>query len=171
MSNLLPFPPHEHPGGEPFDLSDLVHEVCRSLEAESLRRRVDIEVDAPPYTMIRADRGQMERALQRLLEGALAATPAGGEIIVTTYSDDDGVELEVADSSSGYVQQLSCQTSDGPESAWDNVAGQDAWSEVRRIVANQGGQISVADCPEGGVAFTIQFPNSDDSDAESRKAA
>ena len=169
MSSLLPFPPQSAADIAEFDISDLLQEVCEALERESLRRRVPIEVDAPPYTMVRGDRRTLRLLLTRLVGNALSASPAGGEIVITAYSDEQGVEVEVADDRSEPVELLI----DGGLVA---VAGAGdaqpmSWSEVQQIAVACGGRISIAPCPEGGVAMSVQFPRLTDADASSRRAA
>ena len=106
MTSLVPFPPLPSADLPEFDISDLLQEVCDALERDSLRRRVPIEVDAPPYTMVRGDRRQLRVLLIRLIGNALSASPAGSQIVVTTYSNEDGVEVEVADDRSESVELL-----------------------------------------------------------------
>lgn len=167
MTSLVPFPPLPSADLPEFELSDLLQEVCDALERESLRRRVPIEVDAPPYTMVRGDRRQLRVLLIRLIGNALSASPAGSQIVVTTYSDEDGVEVEIADDRSESLELL---LGDGlAPGAGD--ARPLSWSEVRQIVAGCGAQIFVAGCPEGGVAMTVRFPLVTGEDGGSRKAA
>ena len=167
MTSLVPFPPLPSADLPEFDISDLLQEVCDALERESLRRRVPIEVDAAPYTMVRGDRRQLRVLLIRLIGNALSASPAGSQIVVTTYSDEDGVEVEVADDRSESVELL---LGEGL-AAGAGDARPLSWPEVQQIVAGCGAQISVADCPDGGVAMTVQFPRLTGEDGGSRKAA
>ena len=167
MTSLVPFPPLPSADLPEFDISDLLQEVCDALERESLRRRVPIEVDAPPYTMVRGDRRQLRVLLIRLIGNAVSASPAGSQIVVTTYNAEDGVEVEVADDRSESVELLlgeglAAGAGDAPPLSW---------SEVQQIVAGCGAQISAADCPEGGVAMTVYFPRLTREDGGSRKAA
>lgn len=167
MTSLVPFPPLPSTDLPEFDISDLLQEVCDALERESLRRRVPIEVDAPPYTMVHGDRRQLRVLLIRLIGNAVSASPAGSQIVVTTYSAADGVEVEVADDRSESVELLlGAGLAAGAEDARPL-----SWSEVQQIVAGCGAQISAADCPEGGVAMTVHFPRLTREDGGSRKAA
>jgi signal transduction histidine kinase len=167
MTSLVPFPPLPSANLPEFDISDLLQDVCDALERESLRRRVPIEVDAPPYTMVRGDRRQLRGLLIRLLGNALSASPAGSQIVVTTYSNQDGVEVEVADDRSESVELL---LGEGL-SAGAGDARPLSWSEVQQIAAGCGAQVSVADCPDSGVAMTVHFPRLTGTGGGSRKAA
>jgi signal transduction histidine kinase len=167
MTSLVPFPPLSSADLPEFDISDLLQEVCDALERDSLRRRVPIEVDVTPYTMVCGDRRQLRTLLIRLIGNALSASPAGSQIIVTTYSNEDGVELEVADDRSESVELL---LGEGL-AAGAGDARPLSWSEVQQIVAGCGAEISVADCPDSGVAMTVHFPRLTGKDGGSRKAA
>jgi len=167
MSSLVPFPPlADLPE---FDISDLLQEVADVLELVSLRRRVPIEIDAPPYMMVHGERRQLRGLLIRLIGNALTANPAGSQIVVTAFSDEDGVEVEVADDRSESAELLHLDPRHGPRLAAFGNRSQPLAQQ--QIVAACGARISVSGCPEGGVATTVQFPRVRGKDAESRKAA
>jgi len=130
---------------------------------------VPIEIDAPPYMMVHGERRQLRMLLIRLIGNSLATSPAGSQIVITAYSDREGVEVEVADDRSESAELL---LSEGlapiPEGGEPRPM---PWLEVQQIVAACGARISVSGCPEGGVATTVQFPRVTDGDAGSRKAA
>jgi hypothetical protein len=167
MSSLVPFPPlADLPE---FDISDLLQEVADALEYESLRRRVPIEIDAPPYMMIHGERRQLRMLLIRLIGNALSTNPAGSQIVITAYSDEDGIEVEVADDRAESAELL---LSEGLAAIPGGGEPRPMpWLEVQQIVAACGARISVSGCPEGGVAMTVQFPRVTDEEARSRKAA
>jgi hypothetical protein len=165
MSELLQFSPHGTPPSPEFDLSDLVPEVCDALERESLRRRVSLETDIPPYTMLRADRDKVRLLLSRVLSTVLAIAPPGSDASVTGDSDEDGVEIEVALSGARMRSQLGGKTLPSP----DEIRA--AWSDVRRLVVELGGQLSVAEPGQSGIVCTLQFPRLADADAQAQKAA
>jgi len=167
MTSLVPFPPLPSLALPEFDISDLLQEVCDSLEHDSVRRRVPIEMDVPPFTMVHGDRRRLRGLLLRLIGNAVWASPAGSQIIITAYRSADGVELEVADDRSERAELL---LDEGlPAEAED--AERLPWSEVQQWVAGCGAFISAADCPDGGIALTVQFPRYSDQDGGSRKAA
>lgn len=170
MSDVLRFLPHGEPTDQNFDVSDLIQEVCESLDTQSVRRGISIEVDAPPYTMVEGDRERLWAVLEQLFSGVLEATPISGGVVVTAYSDDEhGVEIEVAGSRSDSFEQFKSRGVSAGTANEDQQAAERLSSEVRRIVATSGVEICASECPEGGVAFTIQIPPSTDN--ESRKAA
>jgi hypothetical protein len=120
--------------------------------------------------MVRADRLRLRQALENLLTILLAVSPARSDLLLTTVRDEGGVELEVAGGRSIFLENASCndplEIAPFVDSPW-----QETWSEIRRMIAADGAEISTDACPEGGIACTIYFPHGRDEDADSRKAA
>ncbi len=157
MNAVLPFPSRGEPRSQEFDLSDLIHEVCGGLETKRVACRVSIEIDAPPHTMIHGDRGQLRQAIESLLTATFAASPVGSDVVLTTFSDEASVELEIA--SGGSFPVAGASSVDSPADELLSGAGwQSAWSKIRRIVTRDGAEVSMGDCPDGGLAFTLHFP-------------
>ena len=170
MNAVLPFPSRGESRSQEFDLSDLIHEVCGDLETKRVACRVSIEIDAPPHTMIHAHRDPLRQAIEGLLTATFAASPVGSDVVLTTFSDEMGVELEIAAGGSFLVDGASSVGSlaDGRLSG-DNW--QSTWSEIRRIITRDGAEISMADCPDGGLAFTLHFPRFPGETVSTRRAA
>ena len=157
MNDVLRFRPPTGSDDPSFDVSDVIGEICEALELRSFRQGVLFEVDVPPYTMLHGDREQFRTVLQLLLAQTLEVTPRGSDLMITAYSDEHGVEVEVADSGTG-IAHLFAQ----PASAFTaGLVGQKKArnaSDLNRLIAALGGDIHVQDCPDGGAAITVHFP-------------
>lgn len=157
MGEVLRFVPRDESDDPSFDVSDVIEEVCGACELRSFRQGIQLEVDAPPYTMLHGDREQFRTVLQLLVAQTLEVTPRGSNLVLTAYSDEHGVEVEVADSGTGIAHLL-----DPPQSAFAaGMTGQKKArnaSDLSRLVAALGGDIHIQDCPEGGAAITVHFP-------------
>lgn len=170
MSGVVPFPPHGRPADQTYDVSDVIHEVCESLESQSLGRGIAIETDAPPHMMVEGNRQRFHGLLERLLACALEATPTAGGIVVTAEDDEECVEVEVAHSGTGFIEDLDSVLA-APNAAGRTRESDEGPSELDNIVDASGGMVCVSQRSEGGTTYTITIPRSSDEDSGSRKAA
>lgn len=108
---------------------------------------VDVEVDVPAALPLPTDRETLRRLLAPLLARSMDGARRdpwrgrrGRGVTITAVRCPHAVEIEVADS--------------GP-AAGDHGAG---LAEVGRRATALGGALVVADCPDGGTAFTVRLP-------------
>jgi signal transduction histidine kinase len=83
--------------------------------------------------------------------------PSGGELIVTGTSDGNGVELEIADSGPGILDQVGAHLFEPFFTTKSGGTGL-GLTIVERIATAHGGQVHADNCPQGGAAFTICVP-------------
>lgn len=170
MSGVVPFPPHRTPADQSYDVSDVIHEVCELLGSQSLQCGVDIEVDAPPHMMVEGDPQLFQELLERLLSGVLETTPKGGDVVVTADDDEEGVEVEVAHSGTGFSEMSESQAA--ASNAADRTHESDnGRSNLDSIVNASGGMVRTSQGLEGWTTYTITIRRSLDEDSGSRKAA
>jgi len=115
------------------------------------------QVDVPRHETFWIDDSMVRRALLNLVLNALDAMPDGGELVITSYSSPQGFELEVADSGPGVEIQSMQQVLDPFFTTKQGGTGL-GLSIVSRIAEAHGGEVAIANCPEGGAAFTLRFP-------------
>lgn len=126
----------------------LVEELVAAARAGvGAGRDVDVEVDVPAAMPLPTDCETLRRLLAPLLARSMDGARRdpwrgrrGRGVTITAVRCPHAVEIEVADS--------------GP-AAGDDRAG---LAEVGRRAAALGGALVVADCPDGGTAFTVRLP-------------
>lgn len=140
-----------------FCLKELVEEVCRSLDIPCEERAIDVSIDIPSELTVSGDRRMIRRAVEHLIEGAVAAMPNGGSLWATSASDARGVELEIADTGASLSDNDRQHAFDSSGVTHRGVSG---WymAVVRHIAEMHGGSVTAANCPEGGAAFTLRIP-------------
>ena len=140
-----------------FPLRQLVEEGCRTLASRLAAQAITTVIDVPTDQMIVADRELLRRAVQNLVLSAIAAMPDGGSLVATSASGHDAVELEIADTGESLFDE-ELHRAFNPSGA--NHRGTTGWSLaiVKQIAETLGGNATVANCPEGGVAFTLRIP-------------
>ena len=140
-----------------FPLRQLVEEGCRSLASRLAAKAITTVIDVPADQMIVADRELLRKAVQNLVLGAITAMPNGGSLVVTSASFPNAVELEIADSGESLSDEELHHAFDPSSAEYRGTTGW-ALAAVQKIAEAHGGNVTVANCPEGGVAFTLRIP-------------
>ena len=157
VNDLLNFTAHRQPQWQSFLVGDLVNEVYESLEPQLEAQMIDVDIDVPPNTLLSADREMIRRALLNLMLNAVDAMPDGGTLVITSYDHAGGFELEVADSGPGLNEEAKRRAFEPFYSTKQNGTGL-GLAFVHHVAEAHGGTVTVANCPEGGAAFTIRIP-------------
>jgi signal transduction histidine kinase len=157
VNDLLNFTAHRQPQWQTFLVGDLVSEVCESLEPQLEAQMIDVDIDVPPNTLLSADREMIRRALLNLVLNAIDAMPDGGTLVITSYENARGFEVEVADSGPGLTDEAKRRAFEPFYSTKENGTGL-GLAYVHHVAESHGGSVTVANCPEGGAAFTIKIP-------------
>src|SRR3954465_2709200 len=157
VSDLLSFTAHRQPQWQTFLVGDLVNEVCESLEPQLEAQMIDVDIDVPPHTLLSADRELMRRAVLNLVLNAIDAMPDGGTLVITSYENARGFELEVADSGPGLSEEVKRKAFEPFYSTKQNGTGL-GLAIVYHVAEAHGGTVTAMNCPEGGAAFTIKIP-------------
>jgi two-component system, sensor histidine kinase FlrB len=158
IHDMLTFVRGAPSGGERIVLADLVHELTQVMEPQMAQRGVRFRVDlSAPSAAVRANHKALSGALVNLLENALQANAAGGEVRLHGSAEGDRVLIRVSDSGSGMppeVQERLFQPffTTRPEGTGLGLA------IVRSVVDAHGGQITVESEPGRGSTFCVQLP-------------
>lgn len=139
-------------------LRELVEEVCRPLLSQLSARAIQLVVDIPENQMLHADRELLRRAVRNLVENAIDAMPDGGSLVATSAVGPGVTELEIADTGPALSEEELHEAFEMLPSAQRGGTG---WglAAVSRIAELHGGSVTVANCPEGGAAFTLRIPH------------
>jgi len=140
-----------------FPLRPLVEDVVRRQLSHATGPSIQAVIDISVDQMVRGDRELLRRAVHHLVLGAVAAMPAGGCLVATSAVGHDSVELEIADTGPSLPDVARRRNLDPLRVGRGAAVGQ-ALAIVRRIAELHGGRVFAANCPEGGVAFTLQIP-------------
>jgi signal transduction histidine kinase len=157
VNDLLSFTAHRQPHWQSFLVGDLVNEVCESLGPQLEAQMIDVDIDIPPNTLLTADREMIRRAVLNLMLNAIDAMPRGGNLVITSYDDARGFELEIADSGPGLTEEAKRRAFEPFYSTKQNGTGL-GLAVVYHVAEAHGGTVTAMNCPEGGAAFTIKLP-------------
>lgn len=140
-----------------LDLRDLVCDVCESLAPHLASQRITIDIDVPFNQQVSADRELLRSGLWNLVKNAIDAMPQGGDLVITSWQDQQGIEIEVADSGPGICRDSQRELFSPHFTTKPGATGL-GLTFVQQMAQLHGGNVYVANCPEGGAAFTIRIP-------------
>ena len=135
----------------------VIDDVCESLAAQFSAHEVETVTDVPRHLGILVDGNMLRSAIVNLVLNALEAMPDGGRLVVTSYTGRGGLELEVADSGPGLSDEVRRRVFEPFFTTKSGGAGL-GLAVVHRVVQQHGGDVVAMNCPEGGAAFTLRFP-------------
>jgi signal transduction histidine kinase len=159
VSDLLNFSVDREPHGTTVEIPELIHNVLHSLAPQLEAQRIVTHVDVPLGIRAVVDFDMLRRAILNLVLNALDVMPAGGELVVTACRCREALEIEVADSGPG-VEDSAMQHLFEPFFTTKSAGTGLGLAIVERIAQAHGGAVIVANCPEGGAAFTLRIPHS-----------
>lgn len=157
VNDLLNFTSHREPQWNSFFVRDVVNEICESMGPQFEAQSIRVVTDVPPETQFSADREMLRRAILNLILNAVDAMSNGGELVITSFSGPNGFELEVADSGPGIDPDKLEQVFEPFFTTKSSGTGL-GLAIVHRIAETHGGRVTARNCPEGGAAFTLEFP-------------
>jgi signal transduction histidine kinase len=157
VGDLLHFSSQRDPRRQTLDVEPLLTEVLQSLAPQLAAQEIHAWIDCPRGLTASADADMLRRAMLNLLLNALDVLPAGGDLVVTACQTSVGLEIEIADSGPGVPAPLLDRLFEPFFTTKGGGTGL-GLAIVERIAAAHGGRATVANCPEGGAAFTLIIP-------------
>jgi signal transduction histidine kinase len=144
------------PRPAPVDLSRLVGETLHLYRNLKPGVEVAAEVD-PALSAVWIDGEQIKRALINLLDNAVEATEAPGQVTVAAHPVDGHLEIQVADTGRG-IPPESKEKLFLPYFSTKGRGTGLGLAIVHRIVTDHQGAIRVEDNAPEGTVFTVELP-------------
>ncbi len=154
---------------EPLELAEtsiegLFSSVLADLQPAIDQRQQHVAVRiAPGLTTVRADPAKLHDVLRNLVENASAYTPEHSSILLGAEATSSEVRITVADTGLGIPEDELSRVFERfyrVDKARSRESGGTGLglSIVRHLVELHGGQVTVANRPEGGAQFTVALP-------------
>jgi PAS domain S-box-containing protein len=154
-----------------FDLNDFVRQIHAvmqpTFEASAITTTLNLQGDLPVIT---GDAEQLHLAFSNILNNAVRYTPGGGRIDLRTYTSDDQVVLEIADTGIGiradhlpYVFDRFFRADEAHSTRGFGLG----LSIAKKIIDGHNGHIDVDSTPGVGTTFRVSFPQGGSCDARS----
>ncbi len=143
-------------------LGDIFNEVQQATSGIAANRRITLSMGIADAIRVRGDKFLFVQALGNLVQNALEFTPAGGAVEVTARTDETGVLITVDDSGAGIpeyaLEKLFDRFYSLPRPDTGRKSSGLGLSIVREIARLHGGEISLANRPEGGARAVLRLP-------------
>ncbi|MFF1383464.1 sensor histidine kinase [Arthrobacter sp. NPDC058288] len=155
----------EEPPAEPTDVADVAVSVAESLEQVAGNHGISVIVRNEGRPLARIDKGSLRRAMLALGDNALAHTPAGGRITITTGSDKHHALITVADTGTGitgvdqdriFERFVRSQRHHGTQRSFGI-----GLALVRDIASSAGGRVQIARTGPEGTTMRLVVPLAD----------
>src|SRR5690606_22452167 len=152
------------PPPTPVSVDAVVAEVLDRGRTGAAARGITLTGTGQPGLTVYGSESQLVTALSNLVENAVAYSPEGSEVTVTTGTDGDEVVISVADRGIGIAPEdlprifERFYRSDRARSRATGGTGL-GLAIVKHIVTNHGGRVDVASTLGEGSTFTRRLPS------------
>ncbi|MDI3212387.1 HAMP domain-containing sensor histidine kinase [Arthrobacter sp. AL12] len=158
------------PSAEPVELADVAGSVTESLQELAARQGIRLSLSdgdcggGSGRPLARIDRNSLRRAVLALADNALAHTPSGGSITISTGTEGNHAVVCVADTGSGItgVDQNRIFDRFVRTPSPDGARGQRGFgiglALVREIATAAGGAVEVARTGPDGTTMKLKLP-------------
>ncbi|MFA9201664.1 MAG: ATP-binding protein [Cypionkella sp.] len=146
---------------EKLELLPFVTQVVREREAAIVAAGLSLDLRGGGTSKIEANPRQLGRALGHLIDNAIAATPAGGKILVDLSRKKDGVRIVVSDNGRGMAAAELRRALDGLRTGPDGKPERRQGLGIplaRELVEAHGGTLEIVSRRGEGTFATIHLP-------------
>ena len=124
------------------------------LDEKKISVKMNMEKDLPH---VKSDFNQLKQVLLNLFQNAIDATPPGGKIEIKTRSDESSVTICFTDSGIG-IEEKNVELIFDPFFTTKVTGVGLGLANVKKIIMDHKGKISVLNREEGGTEFIIRLP-------------
>ncbi|AKU92342.1 sensor histidine kinase [Vulgatibacter incomptus] len=144
---------------EPFRLDAQLQRVILAAEPQWVAKGLDVEAQLEPNFLV-ADEALLERVWTNLVHNAVKFTPAGGRVLVRSWTRDGEAVVEIVDTGIGIALEDQPRVFERFFKA-DPSRNRDAGGSglglalAEKVVSLHGGRIGVRSAPGEGATFTV----------------
>ena len=148
-------------GGADVDLGAVLHERHAAWRSATEARGITVSLAADAIPRVRGDRFLLEQAIENLVQNALDFTPHGGAVTVTLRREAARAIVSVEDSGPGVpdyaLEKIFDRFYSLPRPDTGRKSSGLGLSIVREIARLHGGDIALANRPEGGARAVLSL--------------
>ncbi len=139
------------------DISALLAQTARTHQPQLAHAQVRLVLDAGVSHWVRGDVRRLAQVFSNLLVNAIQAMPRGGDLTITCSGASAAVEIVFTDTGRGFSPEALARCSEFFFSEKEGGMGI-GLSVAHEIVKAHGGELTVANLPEGGASVTVSLP-------------
>jgi two-component system NtrC family sensor kinase len=160
LRKMLSFSKPDQEEKQPVDVNTVLDEILllhqKQLQENDIKLKTDL---APSLPKIRASKNQLRQVFLNLVANARDAMPKGGTLSVATSSDDENIEIKIADTGVGIEDEHISKIFDSFFTTKDSVKGVGLGLSVcYGFIKDHGGDVQVQSQVGTGTTFEIKFP-------------
>lgn len=158
IQDVLLFARGESIGKDVIEARELIQETAQTMEPLMREQGVDFKVaDGSADAVFVGGRKAIAGALVNLLENALQATPAGGQITLSAQRAGDLLAISVRDSGPGIPREMQARIFEPFYTTKGHGTGL-GLAIALGVARAHGGAIELSSTPGEGAAFTLTLP-------------
>ncbi len=139
----------------PVDMTAIIDQALAFLEGEFIKRNIRLERNTPPALPTSGDKDLLYRALYNVISNAFQAMEKDGTLFIDgEITDDLRIRLSVRDTGPGFPPESLEHALDPFFTTKDHGTGL-GLPIVNSIITGHGGELKIANAPEGGALVTI----------------
>ena len=165
LEEFLSFARAPEPKFVPVDLNARLQALVEFQEPELREQGVSLRFyPGPGIGRVPADWDHLQAAIGNLLRNAKDATPAGGQILVSTVRDGDHVTIRVTDTGAGMTSDVQARVCE-PNFSTNGAGPGLRLPTVRRGAESHGGSLTLESEVGKGTQFSMRLPAGRNGDA------
>ena len=148
-------------GGAPVvadeSIDEILQDIASRLRTAARARQVRLHLHLASSRVLPLERMRIERAVRNIVENAIEATQAGGNVWIATRDDPHSTVVVVDDDGPGICAEERGRVF---ELFWTNKRGGTGLGLplARRAVESHGGELEGMERPGGGARFVVHLP-------------
>lgn len=150
------------PNWETFPLGELIHDLVQDQQLQARELNISLAVHPENENLFaRADIALVHRVLENLVGNALKNTRSGGHITVGSFTQDDGICVQVADDGDGiseaalpHIFERFYSEEENPTSSSNGLG----LAIVKRIMELHQSRVTVKSAPNKETVFSFWLP-------------
>jgi two-component system, OmpR family, sensor histidine kinase BaeS len=144
---------------EPVDIATLINDTLASFESQAQAKGVALSADIPgELPTVSADAVRIRGVIANLLANAIAHTPAGGSVRVSTARADGGISVSVTDTGEGIPADLLPRIFDRFVKTPGSSGSGLGLAIARDLVTAHGGTITAESTVGSGTTVRLTLP-------------